>query len=290
MIEYHESELILNPDGSIFHLRLFPEQLADHILLVGDPGRVELAGQFLERVEHLATNREFTSLAGYFGEKRVMVLSTGIGTDNIDIVVNELDALANIDLERRQDRPERRNLNLIRIGTSGAIQPDLEPGTFVASAWSLGLDGLMAYYRQENDPIRQDFLDHFFSQVNWPAELPRPYAVNGSGSLLEKSRSFCEPGITVAAHGFYGPQGRKLRVPLRVPDLNERLKTFRYGSLRTTNFEMESSALYGLSKLLDHNALTVCLIIANRIAGKFLGDYKESMKELIVNVLTSIIK
>jgi len=285
MTTYSKSELILNPDGSIFHLKLFPEQISDTIILVGDPGRVGTVGGFLNRVEKLASNREFISISGYYHDTKITVVSTGIGTDNIDIVVNELDALANINLDLRVDKPVKRRLNLIRIGTSGSLQPDLAAGTAVASAWSVGLDGLMKYYYRAPDPERELFEYAFMDSVDWPEQLPQPYAAKASERLLAKTESFCTTGITIAAHGFYGPQGRQLRARLAIPDLNARLQSFRFGDLWTTNFEMESSALYGLGKLLNHEALTVCLIIANRMTGDFKGDYSSTMNDLIANVL-----
>jgi len=288
MSTYSESELILNPDGSIFHLKLFPEQISDHIILVGDPGRVKLVGSFLERVEPLASNREFTSLSGYYNNSKITVLSTGIGTDNMDIVVNELDALANIDLKLRADKPEFRKLNLIRIGTSGSLQPDLPAGSHVASAWSVGLDGLMKYYQRPVDRERELFEEFFMDVVEWPDTLPRPYAAKASANLLRMVESYCSVGITIAAHGFYGPQGRRLRAELAVPDLNSRLEMFNWEGMLTTNFEMESSALYGLSEVLGHEALTICLIIANRMTGDFLGDYHEAMEELVGGMLEAV--
>ncbi len=290
MDRYSESELILNPDGSIFHLKLFPEQIADYVILVGDPARVAWVGEFLDRTENLAINREFTSLSGYFHKTRILVLSTGIGTDNIDIVVNELDALANIDLKRRQDNPLKRSLKLIRIGTSGSLQPDLSVGTAVASAWSIGLDGLMNYYKRNAETECEKFEKSLVESINWPALLPHPYAAKASPRLLKLVESYCTTGITVAAHGFYGPQGRQVRAVLAHPDLNQQLQSFRFGNLRTTNFEMESSALYGLGDVLDHEALTVCLIIANRMTGEFLGQYSGHIKSLINITLNSIIK
>jgi uridine phosphorylase len=286
---YSESELILNPDGSIFHLRLFPDQISDTILLVGDPGRVATIGRLLEKVEKLANNREFISISGYYHDTKITVLSTGIGTDNIDIVVNELDALANINLGLRQDNPIKRRLNLIRIGTSGSLQPGIAAGCAVASAWSVGLDGVLKYYLRAPDPERELFERSFLESVDWPEELPEPYAARASASLLKSVELFCTTGITVAAHGFYGPQGRQLRAPLAVPDLNMRLQSFRFNDLRTTNFEMESSALYGLSEVLNHNALTVCLIIANRMTGDFIGNYSTAMDDLIIKTFNSIL-
>ncbi|MFA6126968.1 MAG: nucleoside phosphorylase [Bacteroidales bacterium] len=289
MTIYSESELILHPDGSIFHLRLCPDQISDTILLVGDPGRVEFVGRHLENLEKLAENREFISISGYYHHDKIMVVSTGIGTDNIDIVVNELDALANIDLDLRQDKPVKRKLNLIRIGTSGSLQPDLEAGTAVSSVWSVGLDGVMKYYQRTPDTLRARFERSFLESVRWPEQLPKPYVVQGSKRLLKLVEPFSTAGITVSAHGFYGPQGRRLRAPLAVPDLNERLQAFRFGELRTSNFEMESSALYGLAEILGHDALTVCLIIANRMAGSFIGDYNPLLDKLIANMLDAVV-
>ncbi|MDD4646349.1 MAG: nucleoside phosphorylase [Bacteroidales bacterium] len=288
MSTYSESELILNPDGSIFHLRLLPEQISDQIIMVGDPGRVTLIGSFLERVENLASNREFISLSGYFNNKKITVISSGIGTDNVDIVLNELDILANVNLETREDNPVKRSLSLVRIGTSGSIQPDLPAGSTVASAWAIGLDCLLKYYRRGSDPEREAFEKAFLKSTDWPDQLPEPYAAKASERLLKKVGSFSTPGITVSAHGFYGPQGRELRGKLAVPDLNSRLLNFSYGTLRTTNFEMETSALYGLSGLLGHEALTVCTIIADRTAKSFTGSYETLMNNLIYNTLNGI--
>jgi len=289
MSTYSESELILNPDGSVFHLRLFPEQISDYIILVGDPGRVPVIGRYLERVESLASNREFISLSGYYNGVPVTVLSTGIGTDNIDIVVNELDILANIDLKTREEKLEKRHLTLIRIGTSGAIQPDLPGGTAVASAWSVGLDGLMNYYDRGTDPVRDAFEQSMVDQLNWPVQLPRPYAAQASPALLERVASFCTIGITISAHGFYGPQGRELRGKLAVPDMNSRLQLFHHQQLAVTNYEMESAALYGLAHLLGHEALTVCTIIANRMTSSFSGNYVDYINELTDHVLATTI-
>jgi uridine phosphorylase len=247
-----------------------------------------MIGSYLTDIELLGANREFVSIAGTYKGERITVLSTGIGTDNVDIVVNELDALANIDLTTRRDLPEHRRLRLVRIGTSGSIQPDLPAGSVVSSDWSLGLDGLMRYYARTADAERDRFERAFAEQVDWPAGLPMPYAEKASADLLSRVSSFATAGITVAAHGFYGPQGRQVRAELAVPDLNRRLQGFAYDGLRTQNFEMESSALYGLSNLLGHEAITVCLIIANRMGGSFLGDYNNNLGQLIVNTLESI--
>ena len=289
MGHYSDSELILNPDGSLFHLHLHPEQLSDQVILFGDPARVAMAGRHLERVEPLASNREFVSMNGYFRNRRITLLSTGIGTDNVDIVMNELDALANINLHDRTDTPDHRTLRLIRLGTSGSLQPDLPAGSLVASSWSVGLDGVMHYYRRSANAIRDRFEENFIQTVGWPRELPLPYAEQASPVLLGKVSGYCISGITVSAHGFYGPQGRKLRADLAIPDLNQRMQQVRFDSLRTTNYEMESSALYGLSNLLGHEAITVCAIIANRMTGDFIGDYHKLIDELISRTLDSLI-
>ncbi len=290
MGSYSESELILNADGTVFHLKLHPGQISDTVILVGDPARVAWVGQFLENTETLASNREFISLSGYHRNHKVTVLSTGIGPDNIDIVVNELDALANIDFTTRSEKPDKKALNLIRIGTSGSLQPDIKVGTAVAAAWSIGLDGVMNYYARKPDPERNLFDQALISTVGWPENLPLPYSAQASSKLLKLVEPFCLPGITIAAHGFYGPQGRQIRAKLAHPGLNSRLQAFRYGNLRTTNFEMESSALQGLAQELNHEALTVCLIIANRMTGEFLGEYSGHIKKLISETLDSIIK
>lgn len=285
---YSQSELILNSDGSIFHLKLFPEQVSNNIILVGDSGRVARVGQFLEGVENLASNREFTSISGFYNKNKFTVLSTGIGTDNVDIVVNELDALVNINLDSGMENPAKRRLNLIRMGTSGSLQPGLPAGQSVASAWSVGLDGLMKYYLRESDPERELLEHDFMETVNWPDQLPQPYAARASARLLKAVKPFCTAGITISAHGFYGPQGRQIRAKLAVPDLNSRFQSFRFGGYSTVNFEMESSALYGLAQVLDHEAITICLILANRMTGTFLSDYSSLMNDMIYNTLNAI--
>lgn len=285
MSTYGASELILNPDGSIFHLHLHPEQVPDTVLLVGDPGRVALAGSMLTECRQLAANREFTSVTGFYRGKEILVLSTGIGTDNMDIVVNELDALANIDMQARVNKDDKRRLKLIRIGTSGSLQPDIPVGSRVASAWSVGLDGLMNYYKRPSNQPREKFESEINSYLSSIQGFPLVYAAPVAERFLHQFRSGCLWGITVAAHGFYGPQGRELRSELAFPELNDRLTHYRGKAYRITNFEMESSALYGLSEILGHDALTICLIIANRARQEYLGDYSRHMEELIRYVL-----
>ncbi len=285
MSTYGASELILNPDGSIFHLHLHPEQVPDTVLLVGDPGRVALAGSMLTECRQLAVNREFTSVSGFYRGKEILVLSTGIGTDNMDIVVNELDALANIDMQARKNKDVKRRLKLIRIGTSGSLQPDIPVGSRVASAWSVGLDGLMNYYKRPSNQPREIFELEINSYLSVVHGFPLVYAASAAESFRHQFSSGCLWGITVAAHGFYGPQGRKLRAGLAYPELNDRLTLYKSATYRITNFEMESSALYGLSEILGHDALTICLIIANRARQEYLGDYSRHMEELIRYVL-----
>ncbi|HZL09678.1 MAG TPA: nucleoside phosphorylase [Prolixibacteraceae bacterium] len=284
MIE--SSELIINADGSIFHLHLKPEQLADNIILVGDPGRVEVIGQLLTDIEFLIQNREFVSTTGKYNNQRITIVSTGIGTDNIDIVVNELDALANINLKTREINPVLRKLNLVRIGTSGGLQDYLPVNSFVISQKAIGFDGLLNFYANRNIVSDLVFEDAFKQHTGWGKQLTSPYVVDCSEKLFAKiHQSDTIPGITISAPGFYGPQGRVLRLPLADAELNEKIESFSFEGQKITNFEMECSAIYGLSKLLGHEALTVCLIIANRIKKDANATYHESMETLIRLVL-----
>jgi len=289
MARIAESELILNPDGSIYHLKLKPEDIAETIILVGDPGRVENVSSYFERIELKVQNREFVSHTGYFNGKRISVISTGIGTDNIDIVVNELDALVNIDLQKREIKEVHTALQLVRIGTSGALQEDIPVDSVVLSLYGLGLDGLMNFY--EHKGVHETAMAAaFIEQTGWKRELNYPYLIKGSEQLAEKLIEGTHTGITATACGFYGPQGRILRLQPSVENLNEKLTAFRYGELRITNFEMETSALYGLSKLLGHHAATVCAIIANRIAKQYSRDYHKTVNDLIVKTLENLTK
>lgn len=284
------SELILNDDGSIFHLHLKPENIADHIILVGDPARVDTIGTFFDTIEFTTQNREFKTVTGTYNSKILSVVSTGIGTDNIDIVLNELDALANIDLITREKKETHKKLNIVRIGTSGGLQTDLPVNSFVVSKKSIGFDGLLNFYANREQYCDMDFEKAFMAHTNWSHLLAAPYTVDASGKLLEKFNSleFTE-GITISAPGFYAPQGRELRLSLAFPDLNHKIESFRYNNLRITNFEMESSAIYGLSKMLGHEALTVCLIIANRVTLTANENYRLEMKKLIQKVLDNLI-
>ncbi|MCE1198939.1 MAG: nucleoside phosphorylase [Marinilabiliales bacterium] len=283
------SELIINPDGTIFHLHMTPEQLADHVILVGDPGRVKMIAGYFNKIESSTENREFVSVTGYYREKRITVLSTGIGTDNIDIVVNELDALVNIDLTTRQIKAEKKSLNLIRIGTSGGLQDDIPVNAYLASRKAIGFDGLLNFYRDRDKVSDLNFENELKKHLGWHGQLASPYVVDADNQLFEKviDDDFVK-GITISAPGFYGPQGRELRLPIVDPMINDRIAAFRFENQKITNYEMECSAIYGLSKLLGHKALTVCIIIANRMLKKANEDYKPVMAQLVQKVLDRI--
>lgn len=282
------SELIVNPDGSIYHLKLKPEHIAQNVIIVGDPGRVDLISSKFDSIEHKIQNREFITHTGFYKEKRVTVLATGIGTDNIDIVLNELDAAVNIDLEKRTVKETHTRLNIIRIGTSGALQKDIPVDSFVASTHGLGLDGLLPFYKGLSDINEKELTQEFIAQTKWNNEFNRPYIVKGSDELIQKIAFDFHQGITATANGFYGPQGRMLRLELQRNNLNELLNQFTYKNYRITNFEMETSALYGLGKLLGHNTCTVCAIVANRMAQQYSKDYKTAVDKLITIVLDRI--
>lgn len=285
---YEESELIMNPDGSIYHLHMKPEDVGDYVLLAGDPGRIRMIAAYFDEIHSERHNREFLSVNGRVGRHKVTALSTGIGTDNIDIVVNELDALVNIDLETRTDSQVRRKLKLIRIGTSGAIQSDIKPGSVVASSRVIGFDGLLNFYRERDRVCLPDLEKRFMEITGWPGRLAAPYAVAADESLLNAFAADYRQGITISSNGFYAPQGRQLRASLMYPELFASLHQFEHEGLSITNFEMEGSAIYGLSRILGHQALTLCLIIANRKAGTFAGDYSGSMHKLIERTLSAI--
>lgn len=285
------SELLINNDGSIFHLHMLPEQLADKIILVGDPGRVELIAQYLEDIERRCQNREFHSLTGHYKNKRVTVVSTGIGCDNIDIVLNELDALANIDFNQRCVKSQLRQLEIVRIGTCGGLQEYTPEGSFIASQMSIGFDGLLNFYGRRDEVCDTQAEKEFLSHMQWKDAqcIAHPYVVNADEELLQRiAETDMVKGITVSCGGFYGPQGRQLRIPLADPLQNKKIETYIYQGLHVTNFEMESSAVAGLSKLLGHKAMTCCMVIANRIAGKAMVDYQQRMHDLIRTVLERI--
>lgn len=285
------SELIINEDGSVFHLHVRPEQLADKVILVGDPGRVPVVAAHFDTQECDIQSREFRTITGTYQGKRITVVSTGIGCDNIDIVVNELDALANIDFQTREEKENLRKLELVRIGTCGGLQPNTPTGTYICSEKSIGFDGLLNFYAGRNAvcdlPLERALLNH----LGWSGNLcaPAPYAVSADPELVECiGADDMVRGITVACGGFFGPQGRQLRIPLADPNQNQKIESFEYEGKRITNFEMESSALAGLSLLLGHKAVTVCMVIANRVAKQANTGYKNKIDDLIKVVLDRI--
>ena len=285
--EIAESELIVNSDGSIFHLHLLPHELADDIILVGDPGRVEMIGKYFDNIETTKKNREFVSITGTCREKRLTVISTGIGPDNIDIVINELDALANIDLTTRMVKQKLRSLNIVRIGTSGSIQPEVKVGNYVISEKHFGCDGVIRFYQNANQICNRIFEDLLIEHCEWINEVARPYVVTASPQLVDRlyHNKKCVKGITLTAVGFYGPQGRELRLPIEMQGINDRLASFEYEGKKITNYEMESATITGLSNLLGPNATTICLIIANRATADYPSGYHAPMEDLVVYVL-----
>jgi uridine phosphorylase len=281
MEKFQESELILNPDGSIYHLKLLPEHIASTIFVVGDQERVKHISRHFDHVEYKIQNREFVTHTGTFNGKRITALSTGIGTDNIDIVINELDALVNIDLEHRIRKEKHTALNIIRLGTSGALQPDIPVDTLVASRYGLGFDGLLNFYAYDENILEMEMIEAFMKHTQWHERLPFPYIVACSDVLMDKLGDSVKSGITVTANGFYGPQGRRLRIPLAFPELNQQIEDFSFEGTRITNFEMETSALYALGRVLGHQTLTVCAIIANRVRREYSKDYKLTVEKMI---------
>lgn len=283
------SELIINPDGSVFHLHLLPSQLTDRVILVGDPARVNMVASFFDSVDFEVQSREFHTIGGTYKGKPIMCLSHGIGPDNIDIVINELDALANIDFATREVREQKRSLTLVRIGTSGALQPELKLGTPVIAEKSIGFDGVLNYYAGRNEVCDIDYQQAFCDYVHWNPLWATPYVVPADKELVERiGRDDMVRGHTISAVGFYGPQGRELRLPLANPDLNSRIEKFRYNGEPVTNYEMESAPLQGLSLLLGHKAMTVCSIIANRVSTNATPNYKTAIHDLIKTVLERI--
>ncbi|MDC1106931.1 nucleoside phosphorylase [Prolixibacteraceae bacterium] len=279
---FKPSELIINPDGTVFHLHLLPGDIANKILLVGDPGRVRLVASLFDSIEFEKENREFVTITGTYKGERFTVVSTGIGTDNIDIVVNELDALANIDFETRTEKATKKQLTLVRMGTSGAIQQNIPVNSFVLSKTAIGFDGLLNYYAGVEKIANVDFEDKFMEHTSWNKRLTTPYVVDGSDEIYNKMASDeTVEGITISAPGFYAPQGRELRVPLLDPELNDKIGSFRYEDRAITNFEMECSAIYGLSKHMGHKAMTICTIIANRVRKEANVSYHGRVKEMI---------
>lgn len=288
---FEESELIINADGSIFHLHLKPEQLAHKIILVGDPGRVSVVASHFDKIENEVENREFRSVTGKYKDKRITVTSTGIGCDNIDIVMNELDALANIDFSSRQEKEDFTQLEVIRIGTCGGLQPNTPIGTYICSEKSVGFDGLLNFYAGRNAVCDLKLERALLNHLGWSGNLcaPAPYVINSDKELADRiAGDDMVKGITVACGGFYGPQGRQLRLRLADPHQNEKIESFEYDGMRITNFEMESSALAGLSCLMGHKATTVCMVIANRYAKEANTGYKNKIDDLIKIVLDRI--
>lgn len=284
-----ESELLINKDGSIFHLHLRPEQLADRVILVGDPGRVKLVASHFDRCECDESNREFNTITGYYQGKRISVVSTGIGCDNIDIVVNELDALVNIDFSTRMEKDQLRSLQIVRIGTCGGLQLNTPSGSFIASVKSIGFDGLLNYYGRRNEVCDTECEAAFVKHTSWLSQMPAPYVAVADPELTARiAGDDMVRGITCSCGGFYGPQGRCLRLSLADPELNDKVESFEYDGLRVTNFEMESSALAGLSSLLGHKATTCCMVVANRRGKTSETNYKNDIDKLILTVLDRI--
>lgn len=288
---FAESELIINKDGSVFHLHVRPEQLADKVILVGDPGRVALVASHFEEKEMEVESREFRTVTGTYKGKRITVISTGIGCDNIDIVMNEVDALANIDFQTRTEKQQLRSLEIVRIGTCGGLQLNTPEGTFICSEYSVGFDGLLNFYEGRNAVCDLKMERAIISHLGWTGNMcqPYPYVIKADENLVERiAQNDMVRGITVACGGFFGPQGRQLRVPLVDPHQNEKIESFEYEGMHITNFEMESSALAGLAKLMGHRATTACMVIANRRAGKANTGYKNIIDDLITLVLDRI--
>ena len=281
------SELILNPDGSVYHLNLKPEHIATDIIFVGDQNRVEKITKHFSSIEFSLQKREFKTQTGIYKGKRITVISTGIGPDNIDIVMNELDALVNIDLEKRTINPVKKHLKFIRVGTSGSLQPHIDVDSFVASTYGLGLDNLMHFYPVQQTEIEIELLSNFKAQVQLNPNIT-PYINSASAFLLAQFTDGCKAGITATCPGFYGPQGRNLRMGLAMPNLNEQLTAFRFGNHQITNFEMETSALYGLASVMGHKALSLSVIVANRLAKKFSTDVDATVEKLIKHTIERI--
>jgi uridine phosphorylase len=282
---FKPSELVLNPDGSVYHIALKPHQVKENVIVVGDPGRVDLIASLCEAEIDQAHNREFYTKVVRYNGHEITVMSTGIGTDNIDIAINELDAAVNIDLEKREPKTEFRQLNIIRLGTSGALQEDIPIDSCIASKYGLGFDGLMNYYDWSASREEKDLRDAFIYDTSYSMRLAKPYIVEGNQDLRLRIAPGMEAGVTATASGFYAPQGRELRAQLKFPELNAAITAFKYQDERVTNYEMETSALYGLSKMLGHSACTVCAIIANRLRGEYSKDYKSTVKSMVGETL-----
>ncbi len=291
MKKMKEAELVLNSAGAVYHLNLFPGDVAETVFLVGDPGRAKLISEHFDSIELSKSNREINTFTGYYKDKRITVLSTGMGTDNIEIVVNELDALFNIDFKTRLPKEDKTSLNLIRIGTSGALQADIPVDqSYIVSAYALGLDGLAWFYEDGPFVIEKELTEDFINTMKWDKDLPKPYAIKGSEYLINKLSGDWRKGITLTAPGFYAPQGRELRLKVKDNTIIDRASQFGFDNYKVTNFEMETSALYSLSAMLGHEAMTVCDIIANRISDNFNPNYKASMENLIQEMLERVLE
>ncbi|MBP5413471.1 MAG: nucleoside phosphorylase [Bacteroidales bacterium] len=282
------SEMPVNADGSVYHLNLQPQELAHKIILVGDPGRVPMISAHLDTIEVRKQNREIVVHTGTYHGKRISILSTGMGTDNIDIVINELDALVNIDLQQRTVKPEHTTLELVRLGTCGGLHPDMEVNSFIASRYSLGMDGLIHYYQHSSDIHEYDIENAFLQAVQWKPEFPRPYAIACNSDMFRRMAYDMPQGITLTASGFYAPQCRVLRHELGMDNFCEQLQNVSCGNMHFTNMEMETSALYGLSRIMGHKALTICVVIANRATKTFSRDYHPAMEQLVQTALERI--
>ncbi|MCH4156699.1 MAG: nucleoside phosphorylase [Muribaculaceae bacterium] len=281
-----DSEMIINGDGSIFHIHLLPEQLTDNIIIVGDPGRVNMVAAFFDKKDFEVQSREFHTIGGEYKGKPIMCLSHGIGGDNIDIVMTELDALANIDLKTRTVKDKFRQLTIIRIGTSGGLQPELPVGSSVIATKGIGFDGVLNFYKGRNEVSDLEFEKEFCKFVDWNPLWAKPYVVDADAELIKRiGQDDMHLGYTISANGFYGPQGRELRLPVAEPELNGKIEKFVYNGRHVTNYEMESAALQGLAKLMGHKAMTICSIIANRLSLSVTSNYKTAMQDLVKTVL-----
>jgi len=288
MATIKNADFLINNDGSIYHISLKPEELADTVIVVGDPDRVEKISCYFSSIETKVQNREFIGHTGYYNRKRLTVLSTGIGTDNIDIVMNELDALVNVDFATRTVKENKKSLDIIRIGTSGAVQAEIPVSSFALSTMGIGFDNLLHYYAFDPNMVDNTMCEAFMTHTGWNPDLSKPYFVKGSQKLITLFEKGMHKGLTVTAPGFYGPQGRVLRLGLHDPELNEKIRSFRYGDERIINFEMETSALYSLGALLGHNMVTVCALIANRVTNEYSVDHKKVIQNLVEVVLDRI--
>ena len=288
MSNFEASELTLDSNGKVYHLGLGPEDIADTIIFVGDQGRVDVVSSFFDTVRFKTQHREFATATGTYKGKAISVVSHGIGCDNIDIVLNELDACVNIDLDKREVLTKKKSLDIIRIGTCGALQEDIDPGSHIVSKYAIGLDGVANFYDMEFSEEELAFKSQFLAESGWPDDLAIPYMIKSNDRLRELLKGLGEEGITTTANGFYGPQGRALRIPLKHPDFKDKIRGFSFDDTRATNFEMETSALLALSKALGHNAVAVCLVLANRYSNKFESDYETKMRNLIQEVLDRV--